>query len=687
MLNELRELSISLDKAGISPPVFHPKFPLCPKKTAFWVYLDNDGNVVGVSSIPLDHVQQIRKWDGVGSLGTSFPAVSMPPLLKVAEEEHRKKLATMKRSSFVSPDEIQEIAGVSANLWADKFDKISKSLDMPVKDLLTRFTDVPEEYSAINTLLLRAVKVDSKRLYDQLQCAFTKLIADGDAKAIDALFFYGESNPTNQNDFQLVFEIKDWDHFPANHQNVQRWMNSKLLTSDSHSTSVGLDAFGRNSAGKDSKFPKIGFKNALGNVILRSMSHENPCQYRYGMINYDSFPAGKESREEITSALEWLGDEKYKGKTWCDLSRRMEKATLLFAYPSNIPQSQDLSELAGMMGDLEEDGAEINEERFALLAEKVSDALRGRISESRDSEIRVFVLAKRKGDARTKVIASSRYSAGHVIQSAQTWQDGCRILPVIEVRSFGKNKDNKVEVVLNNPLIPFPAEVVWCLNTIWMAGRDKNGKRCGRSKGVYGFDINDALCLLLGTDGELKQVATRAIGTLIRNSSSLLLSLGQASVQRCVFPTEKYAKQTLLIPSILGLLLYKLGLTKGEIMTSSAFLVGRLLNLADSLHLEYCKGVRKGSIPPQLVGNSLMATAQEEPVKALSVMWGRIKPYHAWAQTLKDGEVVGLVKFFLKQLGDVTAQLDVSMLPQRCTDKDKAQMLLGYLARAESQKN
>ena len=82
-----------------------------------------------------------------------------------------------------------------------------------------------------------------------------------------------------------------------------------------------------------------------------------------------------------------------------------------------------------------------------------------------------------------------------------------------------------------------------------------------------------------------------------------------------------------------------------------------------------------------------MATAQEEPVKALSVMWGRIKPYHAWAQTLKDGESVGLVKFFLKHLGDITSQLDIALLPQRCTDIDKAQMLLGYLARFESDKN
>jgi hypothetical protein len=678
MLNELRELAVSLENAGITPPVFHPKFPFCPKKPAFWVYLDIDGNVSGTCSITVEQVQQIRKWDGIGSLGTSFPAVSMPPLLKVEEDYQRKKLAIMKRSNKVSPDEINEIASVSSNLWNDKIDKLNKSLDMPVKDLLAKLSDVPEEYSAINILLLRAVKVDSIRLYEQLQSAFVNLINDGDVKAIDALFFYGETNPTNQNDFQLVFEIKDWDHFPANHQNVQRWMNSKLLKSDSYSSSSELDAFGKNAAGKDNKYPKVGFKNALGSVILRSMSHENPCQYRYGMINYDSFPTGKESREEITSALEWLGDPERKGKTWCDLSRRMEKPMLLFAYPSVMPP--DLPDLAGMMGDVEEDSIESNDELFTVLSEKVTAALRGGVNETIDCEIRVFVLAK-MDKARTKVLTSNRFSAEHVIQSAQNWQDGCRNIPVIEIRSFGKNKGDKV--VLNKPLIPFPVEVAWCLNTVWMAGRDKKGNKCGHASNGHGFDINDALCLLLGSGEELKNVATRAVVMLVRNSSPLILPLGQAAIQRLVYPTEKFTKQTLLLPTIIGLLLHKLGFKKGDVMASPAFLVGRFLSLADSLHLEYCKHVRNNT-PPQLIGNAHMSIALDSPEKSISMLSQRLPhPYQSWARTVTGGEEVALAKYCLKVLGEISEQLRDLSLPQQATDTDKAQILLGYLARTK----
>jgi hypothetical protein len=77
-----------------------------------------------------------------------------------------------------------------------------------------------------------------------------------------------------------------------------------------------------------------------------------------------------------------------------------------------------------------------------------------------------------------------------------------------------------------------------------------------------------------------------------------------------------------------------------------------------------------------------MATALETPEKALSILSQRILPYHAWARTVKGGEEVKLVRFFLKHLGEISDQLKNSSLPQRANDADKAQMLLGYLARA-----
>jgi hypothetical protein len=219
------------------------------------------------------------------------------------------------------------------------------------------------------------------------------------------------------------------------------------------------------------------------------------------------------------------------------------------------------------------------------------------------------------------------------------------------------------------------------LNTAW--------ERAGtHAEQVPGFGIGDGLGLLLEDGVVLKAIATRAIRTLVTNSSSLVLALGQAVRQGLVHPMgKKYGKQSLLLPSIFGLLLAKLGRLKGDYMNGPPFLVGRLLSLADQLHLQYCQGVRKGQVPPQLVGNALMAAALEQPTKAVAMLSQRILPYQAWARTVQGGDEVRLTKYFLGELGRVSAELKDIELPPTCGDAEKAEMLLGYLARSEKDKD
>jgi hypothetical protein len=117
-------------------------------------------------------------------------------------------------------------------------------------------------------------------------------------------------------------------------------------------------------------------------------------------------------------------------------------------------------------------------------------------------------------------------------------------------------------------------------------------------------------------------------------------------------------------------------------MHEPPFLIGRLLSLADQLHEQYCQKVRKGSVPSQLVGNALMPTALDQPTQALALLSQRVLPYQAWAKTVQ-GSDVGLVKFFLGEMGKLCNELASIHLPGRCDDAAKAQMLLGYLARTE----
>ncbi len=685
MLNELRELAISLEKAKIEVEDLHPNFKSCPRGyLTYWAYVDKQGNITGIAPVPAEQIALVRKWERAN--GVSFPAFNLPPPLKAEPQELKERIKdlrkTVEKGNHIAPNDLLAVINACESLWDVKIiKKLTDCLTNPIADITGLFGDTPDRYESLVHLCQRTRLIKAASFREQLIEAFIQSVQDvSNVDLIDSLFYYSGKSPKN---FQVILELADRGDFeyPATHQEVQRWMNARFMSSFTNDR-TDLDAFGCNASGEDEKYPQVRLP-VLGNVIIRAMNQESPCQSRYGMIDHHSFPAGTDARKGMKGALEWLGAEKLKGKTWCDLSRPMDRPMLLFAYPSEIPDN--LPDLARMMSDSEEEGTENNDVRFSALAEKVTIALRGRIKETVDSEVRVFVLAK-MDKARTKVLASGRYSPEHVIRSARRWQEGNQNIPNIRVRCFGKEKGDKS--VWAEPLILYPAEVVWCLNTVWM-------RQGTHAEGGHGFSVNDGLCLLLGDGLELRQVATRALGTVLRNSSSLLLALGQANalerVRKGVHEIDKksakYAKQALLLPSIIGLLLHKLGYTKGEIMASSTFLVGRMFNIADSLHLEYCKHVRDNSVPPQLVGNALMATAQEEPTKALAVLWGRIKPYHAWAQSLKDGEGVGLVKYFLKQLSDVSSQLKDTELPKRCTDADKTQMLLGYLARVESEKN
>ena len=121
-------------------------------------------------------------------------------------------------------------------------------------------------------------------------------------------------------------------------------------------------------------------------------------------------------------------------------------------------------------------------------------------------------------------------------------------------------------------------------------------------------------------------------------------------------------------------------------MRTSSFAVGQFLALADLLHREYCRNVRKGDIPNQLIGNAMMPIALDNPERAVKRLNDRMMVYQRWAFT-SDGNVESnrLGKWALKRLGIVTAELAANPLPNQADDADKAQMLLGYLARQESE--
>jgi hypothetical protein len=419
----------------------------------------------------------------------------------------------------------------------------------------------------------------------------------------------------------------------------------------------------------DDAFPAVRLP-VLGNVILRSMSSESPCQRRYGLADSDSCRVGQVSRQKMKNALEWIGSPDRRDRTWCDVSALAGVRTVLFAYPSKEPEIAP--ELAGMIGG--GDDQDDPSAQFEACALRVTASLTALAHEAPTTEVRVFVLAKPDG-FRTKVLHSRRYAVGRLLESAEQWKIGCSNLPALKIRRFGEHGGDKP--FWADPLVPFPGEVIWCLGTAW----ERSGTH---AEAVPGFGIGDGLTLLLERGVALRVTVVRAVRALLSNSASLLLALGQAHHQGLAHSIRKSnAKQALLLPSVIGLLLWKLGREKGDYMKSPAFLVGRLLSLADQLHAQYCHSMRNNQVPPQLVGNALMASALERPTKAVSILAQRILPYQAWARTVQGGDEVRLPKFLLGEIGRLSADLDEAGLPATCGDIERAEMLLGYLARGE----
>ena len=118
-------------------------------------------------------------------------------------------------------------------------------------------------------------------------------------------------------------------------------------------------------------------------------------------------------------------------------------------------------------------------------------------------------------------------------------------------------------------------------------------------------------------------------------------------------------------------------------MENAPYLIGRFLNLADSLHETWYKTVKEGyPLPPQLLGSSFFASFQQNPKQAFDSMGHRLLPYYTWARTnhVEDAKVAKRARWLWKEMGCIAEAIHKSGVPSQLTDTDKAEMLLGYLA-------
>ena len=696
MLNELYDLSLSLERAGIAPTEWHPDLKELPKiskaKPCFKVYLAPGGAIAEIEPIEdAARIEGLRKWQS-GANGYSFPCFNIRPLYKtyagngatIAEkkrfDEWLKGIKKAQTSGDDSVSVLKSYVDNSNKLWTEDHNKrIAECLGRIPSQLRASIGDPPEEFRAIAALIERCNSTTADNFFQQLAALLEKRIRknpNGCDKYAGFLLHSGSKPPGN--DVSLILELSDGLStypLPAANSKIHHWINQRLLasnnvvTSSTTDSSQRLDAFGLTSTDWEDKLAEVNMP-VLGGVKLRAMNFESPCQTRYRRIDATSFVVGKEVRKRAKGALEWLTDDERKDKTWGNVSFARDDKEVLLVYPSELPKAPVAA--VAMFG-----SAVMNTStqaaRFVDYAEDVTNALRAIYRPLNEVEMRVFALRK-MDKARTQVSCNRRYTAERLIAAAAEWQTSCGNVPAIQVRQWGKEKGAKPE--WHSVDTPFPLEVIWCLNTAWTQAAVEPTR-------VREFTGADGITLLLDEGVAVHSLLERALHAAIRNGGCLLIALAHAQHQNSIHKMNgKYEKQKLLLPAILGLLLAKLGQTKEDYMKSAPFLIGRMLSLADQIHYHYCQHVRNGQAPTQLIGNALMVTALEEPEKALALYAQRILPYQAWAKTA-NGDGAGLAKYFLSELGKASSDVALAVIPRRCADADKAQMLLGYLAKTE----
>jgi hypothetical protein len=161
-------------------------------------------------------------------------------------------------------------------------------------------------------------------------------------------------------------------------------------------------------------------------------------------------------------------------------------------------------------------------------------------------------------------------------------------------------------------------------------------------------------------------------------TTPLLIGLGR-SLSGGEGLSDAARPEALVATAVYGILLLRQGREKEIYMESRDYLLGQFLQFADLLHRLYCVHERKGSIPPQLIGNAAIPMALQSPRRAITVLGNRMPVYLAWAERY-DKEDAGLAKWCRKELGRLSAQLKDENLDSRVSANGKAELLLGYLA-------
>jgi hypothetical protein len=426
---------------------------------------------------------------------------------------------------------------------------------------------------------------------------------------------------------------------------------------------------------------------------LVSMFSAAAANTRYSLTDSDIIPVGRMLASQMAKALLWATSEERKGKTWRGVAsgitnKKLEQKDLFIAYVDGRPQ------LDAVVADFFGTDQESLDKQFEVDAKSVCDALNAISKELPSSKLRILVL-RQVSPGQVQVVMSRTLDPIQIITGAKVWNEGAANLPSIFVPIPSKKIDNKLEY--DYPKSPYPDQIVRLLSRQWIreGAKKDNQDPCIL---VTGPTLGSVIDLLVREPGKYVNVARDLLRRSLIQVRPLLGGLVGAirtnRKERYNQYPEKSRYSFLIACSTIGIVLHALNSRKEVYMTGSAFAIGRMLALADDIHRCYCEVVRDGSIPPSLLGNSLLSMAMENPTRALAVLGDRLRIYIGWVKTTKEQNgaseerqiAIRMARNRRLQYEDFVEKVHEQGLPTKMDDVAKAHLLLGYLASTKEEK-
>jgi hypothetical protein len=693
VLSETFTLRQNLEISGFDLPQDHPDVKQPGKSPGYRVCLGEGGLPVEIEEIDAETMSGL--WTIREGKHNSFPVVKVQhALLSVPLDDpirdHFKKLKKHQASERIGL--LRQVFDSFPIHLSSKDEHVWKRLRQKAIELSSVFSEEDPRYQALPTMLRRfnCPDVDSKQLLAALaNLLISQLVL---ARLSDAIMaeniLIGKIDPKDplaKAEVPIVLDAAGSSYPIAVASPRMKVYVNRCLSAQTNDTEA--DERGR-CALSGTEQPLLTDRSPepnlplLGETKLFSMNESTPCQQRYGLTGMRVVPVGQRTATDLQNALKFITGAELKGRTWRSVASgrfesgsgaKREQPDLLIVYVEGQPVID--ANVADFFG---ADSQQV-QKQFTIDAKAVCEALEGIAKERPESKLNLLIL--RKADKEKKqIVLSDSPTVREVLAAAQWWQQAATNVPNVSLPFLGKNGE---------PHIPYPDQVVRLLSEEWI----RNGTRSNK---VRGIDLSEVLDLMLRKPGKWEAAAQHLLDLTLSRLISLLLGLfgvihkpeGKKHWEDYPNESREVALKTV---SVLGILLDALNSKKEVYMKESAFQIGQMLSLADTLHKDYCIAVRNASLPPSLIGNAMMPRAIDNPLQALADLADRMRVYTGWAKVAQEpsGEgkeaeekriAVREARKTLRRYQSLATRLHKLELPQYCDDLMKAHLLLGYLA-------